>query len=383
MAVFFAVLLFLAFVVTAFIGLFIVFLAGQQYFYAPFIIIFGLGLYVFILLALFKKINQKKVLYSFLIFISLAILSVGGYEGYRAYQSNLEVVSVQDVDLYKYVPFQENTLAAKLDEESTLQLRDHLPKLDGSTALYPVYAAFVQAVYPEREYPLWDSEVMSSQTSGAYERLLSGEADIIFVPEPSDAILQQAAAQGIELRQTPVAKEAFVFFVNTGNPIESLTSDQIRSIYTGEYENWKEVGGEDKEIFAFQRPESSGSQQALQRFMGNRPIVEPTKEKVAAGMGMIIEQTAKYKNYNHAIGFSFRFFSEEVVQNGDIRHLAVDGVHPTIENIRSGSYPITSEFYAITRADHGHPHVDAFIDWILSEQGQQLVERTGYISIND
>lgn len=383
MRIFASALLFFVFLVFGFFALFIVIFSGNQIFYAPFIIITGIGLYIFIVLAIFQKFKNKYVVYSFIAFLILAAGSTGGYEAWKAYQKNLEVVSVQDVNLYHYEPFKEGTLAAKLDEESTFKITDSLPKLDGSTALYPLYAAFAQAVYPEGEYRYWDSEVMSSQTSGAYARLLKGEADIIFVPAPSESIKQQAAAQGIELQLTPIAKEAFVFFVNAGNPIESLTSEQIRKIYSGEITNWKEVGGENKKIIAYQRPENSGSQQALRQFMGDVPIMKPKKERVAAGMGMIIEEAAKYKNYNRAIGYSFRFFSEEMVQNGEIRHLAVDGVLPTKENIRNGSYPITSEFYAVTRSDHKHPQIDAFIAWILSEQGQLLVERTGYVSINN
>ena len=152
MRIFASALLFFVFLVFGFFALFIVIFSGNQIFYAPFIIITGIGLYIFIVLAIFQKFKNKYVVYSFIAFLILAAGSTGGYEAWKAYQKNLEVVSVQDVNLYHYEPFKEGTLAAKLDEESTFKITDSLPKLDGATALYPLYAAFAQAVYPEGEY---------------------------------------------------------------------------------------------------------------------------------------------------------------------------------------------------------------------------------------
>ena len=77
-----------------------------------------------------------------------------------------------------------------------------------------------------------------------------------------------------------------------------------------------------------------------------------------------------------------------MVQNGEIRLLALDGVEPTKETIRDGSYPIASEFYAVTAAPVGMPApqeqagpLKDFLDWILSEQGQRIIEETGYVAL--
>ena len=77
-----------------------------------------------------------------------------------------------------------------------------------------------------------------------------------------------------------------------------------------------------------------------------------------------------------------------MVQNGDIRLLALNGVEPTKETIRDGSYPIASEFYAITAAPTGQPALEeqyenaaTFLAWILSSQGQEIIEKTGYVSL--
>ncbi|MNN73295.1 Phosphate-binding protein PstS 2 precursor [compost metagenome] len=107
--------------------------------------------------------------------------------------------------------------------------------------------------------------------------------------------------------------------------------------------------------------------------------MSPSEKDFVSGMGAIIEQTADYRNYKNAIGYSFLFFATEMVQNGNIRLLEVDGVEPTRSTISSGEYPLAAEFYAVTRdKDHQNPNVAKLIEWILSPQGQELVEKTGY-----
>ena len=182
------------------------------------------------------------------------------------------------------------------------------------------------------------------------------------------------------MKLTPIGKEAFVFFVNSKNRVKSLTTDEIKGIYSGEITDWEKVGGKNKAIRAFQRPEDSGSQTALQQFMGNVPIMDPPVEDIASLMGTIIDAVSDYRNYNNAIGYTFRYYSTEMVKDRNIRLLGVNGVKPTVENIKSGEYPITNELYAIT-AGSDNPHIDEFIEWILSEQGQAIIEKTGYVSI--
>jgi len=231
--------------------------------------------------------------------------------------------------------------------------------------------------------------VACSGTVRAYEQLVSGETDLIFAAAPSQDQLDMAAAAGMELHLTPIGREAFVFFVNSRNPVTELTVEEIQGIYTGEITNWSQVGGKRQRIRPFQRAENSGSQSALLRLMEGLPLLEPEEEDRIAGMGGIIRQVAAYRNYRNAIGFSFRFYASEMVQNGDIRLLALNGVEPTKETIRNGSYPLSSCFYAVTAAPIGQDlpearreRVETFLNWILSQEGQTLVERSGYVALN-
>ena len=332
--------------------------------------------------------------------LALCLLAVavgcGAYVGHGLWRDSIPTMDDRDLLLWQYEPFAPDTKAASLDDSSTLTLsEDALLRLDGATALYPVYAGFVQAVYPQGEYPLYAATedgcglVTCSGTVDAYQRLIQGDTDLIFVAAPSQEQLDMAAQAEVELHLTPIGREAFVFFVNSKNPVEGLTVEEIQGIYTGQITNWSQVGGKNQSIRPFQRQENSGSQSALLRLMEGLPLIEPEQEDRISGMGGIIRDVADYRNYSNAIGFSFRFYASEMEANDQIRLLALDGVPPAKETIRDGSYPISDSFYAVTAASTGQPdpresdpQLDAFLRWILSEQGQRIIEDSGYVGIS-
>ncbi len=384
------VLLAAALAFTGFIALFITALSGGSQFYLNLIAACTGALIIFVILKVFALIKPRLLKILFFSFLGVSVLAVGVYEVNKAYHNSFSRVNEQGVNLELYKPFAENTKAVKLEEESTLKLEEQLPRLDGATALYPLYSAFAQAVYPEKDYDIYavkydyfpgEGEVACTNTAGAYSRLINGETDIIFAARPSEQQLKEAKEMGVELKLTPIGKEAFVFFVNARNEAEGLSTEQIQDIYAGKITNWQEVGGKNEKIRAFQRPENSGSQTMLQKLMEGKTLMVPPKEDLVLGMGGIIDQTASYRNYKNAIGYSFLFFATEMIQNNEIKLLKVDGVKPDKGTIASGAYPLATEFYAVT-AGTNHPNVDSFIQWILSPQGQYLVEKTGYTSIN-
>ncbi len=318
----------------------------------------------------------------------------GVFYGFSAYLDSIAKVGEAGMGfLHKYDPSNEENILAKLDAPASLSLTEDLPVLDGATALYPVYAAFANAVYPADSLGLpedyyWNdalkySEILTCSTTGyAYRALVDGEADIIFCAAPSKEQLEYAAEKGEEMVLTPIGRECFVFFVNSKNPIEDLTISQIRDIYSGRITKWKDLGVNMGNIRAFQREEGSGSQSMLIRFMGDTPLMAPPTENVIAGMGGIIEQTADYRNHKDAIGYSFRFYSTEMVKNNQIKLLSMEGVAPTRENIINGTYPAADCFYAVTLASNENPNVDRLIEWILSDEGQQLIDKTGYVTLD-
>ena len=303
-------------------------------------------------------------------------IPLGVQIGQDIYESSITIDTTPSINVSEYLPFDENSKIVKL-EDASLQLEGDLPVIDGATAAFPVYSAFVHAVYPDTT-KLNDGVFEYNNTVGGYQALARKQTDIFFGAYPSKEQIAYAEQNGTTFVYTQIGYEAFVFFVHKDNPINSLTTQQIKDIYSGKITNWKEVGGEDKEIEAFQRNKDSGSQSMMLRFMGDTEMIAPEIKEVR-GMGSIIEEVADYRNLAGSIGFSFRYYVEGIIQNPDIKLIAVDGIAPTVENIKSGAYPIIAPVYAVTYQGNDNPNVALLIDWVLSDEGQYIIEKTGYV----
>ncbi|MBT2636794.1 substrate-binding domain-containing protein [Bacillus sp. ISL-39] len=290
------------------------------------------------------------------------------------------------VDLEPYYVTNPNNKLPKLGGPASfsVETQSDMPILDGAEAAYPVYAAFANATYKEirsnNTLPTGEEVVSFTNTIYAFERLVSGEVDIFFGAQPSASQQSLAESKGKEIVLTPIGKEAFVFFVNEKNPVESLTSDDIKSIYSGKIANWNDVGGENNKILAFQRPADSGSQTIMEKFMGDTPLMPALKEEVA-GMGDLMEEVANYRNYKNSLGYSFRFFTTGMNPNEKIKLISLDGIEPSPENIASGKYPYVVNLYAITIKDNPKKSVQPMLEWMQGPEGQKLIEEIGYIPL--
>lgn len=297
-------------------------------------------------------------------------------------EERLEIRTDVNINVEEYLPFDVNSKIVKLGHKASLNLTDNLPVVDGAAAVFPVYSAFVNAVYPDT-VKLNTAPFLYTNTSNGYIALANKAEDIFFGAYPSREQIMYAESVGTKFEYTKIGSEAFVFFVNKDNPVDELTEEQIKGIYSGKITNWKEVGGKDEKIIAFQRNEGSGSQSMLKRFMGTEDLMEAPKEEVNEFMSGIIEQVANYKNYSGAIGFSFRYYLEGIIQNDNVKMIKVNGVKPDKENIANGKYKITTPLYAVTYEGNNNPNVKELIDWVLSEEGQEIIEKTGYVGIGE
>ncbi len=333
-----------------------------------------------LLLILIYSKNKKRNLKRFGIFILVFFIILGINIGINKYEESITVKTNVNIDCNEYLPFTEDSKIVKLDKEASLKLTGKLPILDGAAAVFPVYSAFVNETYPNTT-KLNDGVFEYNNTVRGYSLLAQKETDIFFGGYPSEEQIDFARENNTEFVYTEIAKEAFVFFVHKDNPVENLTQEQVKKIYSGEITNWKEVGGNDEDIVAFQRNEGSGSQSRLKRFMADTPIMEAPTEQVNDFMVGIIDKVSDYKNKTNSIGFSFRYYMEGIIKNPNVKILKIDGIEPNIENIREEKYPITGPLYAVTYKDNNNENVQKLLDWILSKEGQEIIEKTGYAGI--
>lgn len=325
-----------------------------------------------------KRRKPYLIVYTCLLLLTAAI--VGVQWGIDEYRDSITIDVTPNIDVYEYLPFEEDSKIVKLDSK-TLKFteEDELPRIDGASAAFPVYSAFVNAVYPNT-VELYDGVFEYNTTDYGYRLLAQRETDIFIGAGPSKEQKAYAEEQGTEFVYTQIGWEAFVFFVHKDNPIDSLSAEQIKKIYSGEITNWREVGGSDEEIIAFQRDEGSGSQSMMLRFMGDTPLMEAETETIS-GMGAVIEEVVDYQSRAGSIGYSFRYYIEGIVQNPEVKMIAVDGVAPTADNVRNNTYPIITPVYAVTYKSNPNPNVARLVEWILSDEGQYIIEQTGYVGM--
>lgn len=326
-----------------------------------------------------KKTVTITAVISFFVFVNIFL--------YVTLTSRLEnnysgVSQTKMVDVARYLPFEETSNLAKTGSFMHFSSEDDLPVLDGAAALVPVYASVIDSVYPEGsvtyeggsfsddnkygENFAEDSVMQYQNTIRGFNALLDGSVDLFFTAHPSENQLNTAKEKGIEIELVPVGQEAFVFFVNNKNPVESLTIDEIRGIYRGTITNWKEVGGPNRTINPLLRIKNSGSQTMMEKFMEND----------------MIKSRSIFAVFGASIGYSFRYYLSGMVANDNVKMLSVNGIYPDETNIQNGLYPLTSSFYVAYRKDNPNPNIKKLVDWILSPEGQRLIEGCGYIPIN-
>ncbi|MDR1431762.1 MAG: substrate-binding domain-containing protein [Propionibacteriaceae bacterium] len=270
-----------------------------------------------------------------------------------------------------------------------------LPKIDGSTANIPLCSLLVQrlANLPEAEA---DAHCEFSTTPSAYSNLIYGAPDgepdyepepdypsLLLVYQADEDTEAQVKESGVELEYHPIGRDALVFLTNEANPVNGLTTSQLKSIYTGKTVNWRDVGGGNQEIIAYQRPETSGSQALMRKFvMGKAKFGKGPQTLVSGSMNALTEGVASYSNTGNALGYSVFYYVTEMLDMAELKLLAVDGVDPTKETIRVGQYPHTNDYYAVIRASEpkGSP-ARQIVEWLESAGGTQLIAEAGYVGL--
>lgn len=287
------------------------------------------------------------------------------------------------VDVRRFLPHEEESDLARVDCSLHFEQGDDLPVLDGAAALVPVYASVIDNCYPEGtvtyeggvfdddnkygENFAEDSVMQYQNTIRGFTAVVDGQTDLFFTAHPSAEQMQYAQEQGVQLEIVPVGMEAFVFFVNADNPVDGLTTDQIRAIYRNEITNWSEVGGPDRMINPVTRISGSGSQTMMDRFMEDN----------------MLERRNPLSVFGGSIGYSFRYYLTGLVGNDQVKMLSVNGVYPDAQSIRNGSYPLTVNFYVVYRSDNDNPNVRRIVDWLLSSEGREMIEQSGYVGLPD
>ena len=186
--------------------------------------------------------------------------------------------------------------------------------------------------------------------------------------------------QGRGLVDTPIAFDGIAVIVNPSNPVEGLTLKQLRDIFSGRITNWREVGGEDREIDLVNRDEASGTREAFNKIVMGDDARFDRSAVVLPGTGQVRDVVARSKG---AVGYISVGFVEARFTNTKVKAIPVDGVHPSEETVASREYPIARSLHFFTNGESSGQVAD-FIEFVLSEEFQNsVVIDAGFVPVSE
>jgi len=260
------------------------------------------------------------------------------------------------------------------------------PRIDGSPSAKPLAEAIASAMLGESRENI-TSLLTFDRTSEAFRNLSNDLCDIIIVGEPSPGVLEEISAQDFRYDMEPIALDALVFIVSSSNPVDNLTTEQIRSIYTGEITGWQQVGGDDIGIIAFQRNEEAMSQVLMEKLvMDWQEMIEPPMQNASPLARRITgwDSITVIKGFDssvNAIGYTTYHYAVTMAMADGYKILSVDGVTPNADSLVLGNYPFVTPFYAVINKDLPEDDPTRILfNWLQAEEGQEFIDfKAGYI----
>jgi len=240
----------------------------------------------------------------------------------------------------------------------------------------PVYAC------SDSQRALIEKKMQKSNTHQSYMNLIDGKVELVIAARAASRDENKYARDNnVALIEKPIAKDALTFMVNNSNPIECLSVEQIRKIYTGDITNWQEVGGEDMLITPYVRNRNSGSQEKFETMVMDGLEIKKFPEW---HMGTAMETPYfQIENDRSGIAFTPYYYYSVIVGYGSTKAIGIEGVSMIKENIYNDTYPYVTNIYASIRADIDKSSTAYKIfEFLTSDKGQSVVEESGYIPLH-
>ena len=277
-----------------------------------------------------------------------------------------------------YMCFTNDVEIIELQENQILFSTNNYPKIDGIGTTKPLAEAF-KANFTGTD--IAEIDIEHSKENNAFVNLVNGNTDLILIEYPTEQEKKLAEDNGVKLEIVPIANDAFVFMVNKNNPVENLSLTQIQNIYSGKIKNWKDIGGNDITIKAFQRPENSRNQNKMANdIMKGIKTIQSIRKTISQGRDEIIDVVSDYDNSESAIGYGYYYYVTNMYTQANMRLLSIDGIKPTYDNIQTGLYNLQTKYYAVIRKDEPeNGNTRKLLNAMISEKGQNIVKEAGYV----
>ena len=234
--------------------------------------------------------------------------------------------------------------------------------ISGSTSVGPTMEVLAEAYQKNNDVKI---EVQQPGSSAGIKNTIDGTSDLGM----SSRDLKDEETADVE--GTQIAIDGIAVVTNTANKVKDLTIDQVKDIFTGKITNWKEVGGEDAPIVVISREEGSGTRDGFQDILGFESE-ELTKDATISDGSGNVKSTVE-GNENAIAYISFGYLDDT------LNDLKIDGVEANDDNVVAGKYPISRPFLVINKKDAMTDNAKAFVDFIMSEEGQNIIAEEGFI----
>ena len=208
--------------------------------------------------------------------------------------------------------------------------------------------------------------------------LINGTTDICNSSRPMkkserDKLKQRFGTLGVEIK---CAQDGLAIYVNETNPVTELTLQQIKQIYTGDITNWKDVGGSDERIILYSRENNSGTYVYFKDNVLEGDDFSPSAQNLP-GTASVVNAVARDKR---GIGYGGSAYAKGIRELKVKKDASSAAFAPTLENVKSGEYPISRYLYMYLR-NRPTGTMKEYIDWILGDEGQSIVSNVGYFPI--
>lgn len=240
----------------------------------------------------------------------------------------------------------------------------------GSTTVLPIAQPCAEVFMDQN--PDIDISIQGGGSGVGITSLIDGTCDIGNSSRPvKEEEVAKAKEKGVELFANIIAKDAMAVIVHTSNKIDGLTLEQIKAIYTGEISSWSPVGGADRMIVVVSRDSASGTFEAFNELALHKEKLRPDALMQASNAAV----ATTVANTPGAIGYvGLGYVTSQV------KAIKVNDIIPSKETVNDNSYPLARPLFMYT---NGEPEgiVKEFIDFVLSAEGQKLVEENGFIRV--
>lgn len=243
--------------------------------------------------------------------------------------------------------------------------------IKGSTTVLPITMKAIESFRMIK--PEISISVEGSGSGNGIKAILDGTCDIANSSrEMKSEEKEKAKSAGLKIKEITVAYDMIVPIVNPSNKVKNLTKEQLKGIFDGTITNWNQVGGDDMNIVVVSRDSSSGTYEYW-----NEDIMKKTDVRkdslMQASNGAVVNTVANNKKAIGYVGFGYL--------DKSIKALDVNGIQANLKNGKSGKYPISRKLYMYVNEKNYSADAKAFVNYLLSKDGQKLVAEAGFITL--